>query len=222
MGTTTSHAAVRGPVHSGVFTQIARRPGGVTSRESMECIKAAQHGQGGPPRPAVSFRPPPAPILAIFPSAGSHVTFGAQILARSVARRQPGENRRFTHARGGEAAMAGSDLAAAGGKSGRNQPGRGFAGSRAAGSGGDEGTRTPDPLLAKEVLSQLSYIPIAGQVIVAAELSGRRSCGRHGSGPDARHASGRRARAPGTRRRGRREPAPRGRARDRPARPPAR
>jgi hypothetical protein len=26
--------------------------------------------------------------------------------------------------------------------------------------GGDEGTRTPDPLLAKEVLSQLSYIPI--------------------------------------------------------------
>ena len=28
-------------------------------------------------------------------------------------------------------------------------------------SGGDEGTRTPDPLLAKEVLSQLSYIPIA-------------------------------------------------------------
>ena len=30
-------------------------------------------------------------------------------------------------------------------------------------SGGDEGTRTPDPLLAKEVLSQLSYIP-AGMV----------------------------------------------------------
>ena len=28
--------------------------------------------------------------------------------------------------------------------------------------GGDEGTRTPDPLLAKEVLSQLSYIPIGG------------------------------------------------------------
>ena len=26
--------------------------------------------------------------------------------------------------------------------------------------GGDEGTRTPDPLLAKEVLSQLSYIPV--------------------------------------------------------------
>ena len=26
-------------------------------------------------------------------------------------------------------------------------------------SGGDEGVRTPDPLLAKQVLSQLSYIP---------------------------------------------------------------
>ncbi len=26
-------------------------------------------------------------------------------------------------------------------------------------TGGDEGTRTPDPLLAKQVLSQLSYIP---------------------------------------------------------------
>ncbi len=30
--------------------------------------------------------------------------------------------------------------------------------------GGDEGTRTPDPLLAKEVLSQLSYIPAAASV----------------------------------------------------------
>ena len=27
------------------------------------------------------------------------------------------------------------------------------------GSGGDEGARTPDPLLAKQVLSQLSYTP---------------------------------------------------------------
>jgi hypothetical protein len=37
--------------------------------------------------------------------------------------------------------------------------------------GGDEGTRTPDPLLAKEVLSQLSYIPIVahGMVTKAAE-----------------------------------------------------
>ena len=31
-----------------------------------------------------------------------------------------------------------------------------------AGFGGDEETRTPDPLLAKEVLSQLSYIPVTG------------------------------------------------------------
>ena len=29
------------------------------------------------------------------------------------------------------------------------------------GSGGDEETRTPDPLLAKEMLCQLSYVPIA-------------------------------------------------------------
>ena len=27
------------------------------------------------------------------------------------------------------------------------------------GCGGDEGTRTPDPLLAKQMLSQLSYVP---------------------------------------------------------------
>lgn len=29
-----------------------------------------------------------------------------------------------------------------------------------AGSGGDEETRTPDPLLAKEMLCRLSYVPI--------------------------------------------------------------
>jgi hypothetical protein len=29
-----------------------------------------------------------------------------------------------------------------------------------AGSGGDEETRTPDPLLAKEMLFQLSYVPV--------------------------------------------------------------
>jgi hypothetical protein len=39
-------------------------------------------------------------------------------------------------------------------------------------SGGDEGTRTPDPRLAKAVLSQLSYIPIkpsAVSLLIAAE-----------------------------------------------------
>ena len=35
----------------------------------------------------------------------------------------------------------------------------------AACDGGDEGTRTPDPLLAKEVLSQLSYIPVAAGIL---------------------------------------------------------
>jgi hypothetical protein len=30
------------------------------------------------------------------------------------------------------------------------------------GGGGDEETRTPDPLLAKEMLYQLSYVPLAG------------------------------------------------------------
>jgi hypothetical protein len=29
-----------------------------------------------------------------------------------------------------------------------------------AGGGGDEETRTPDPLLAKEMLCQLSYVPV--------------------------------------------------------------
>ena len=32
-------------------------------------------------------------------------------------------------------------------------------------AGGDEGNRTPDPLLAGQVLSQLSYTPIAGAVL---------------------------------------------------------
>ena len=31
------------------------------------------------------------------------------------------------------------------------------------GSGGDEETRTPDPLLAKEMLCQLSYVPVESQ-----------------------------------------------------------
>ena len=33
-------------------------------------------------------------------------------------------------------------------------------GSRRVGDGGDEETRTPDPLLAKEMLCQLSYVPL--------------------------------------------------------------
>src|SRR5918996_2761805 len=63
----------------GVFTTIARRPGGVTSRESDEFITRPRQGQGE--------------------------------------------------------------------------------------VGGDEGTRTPDPLLAKEVLSQLSYIPVRSVIL---------------------------------------------------------
>ena len=31
--------------------------------------------------------------------------------------------------------------------------------------GGDEETRTPDPLLAKEMLCQLSYVPLPGSVV---------------------------------------------------------
>jgi|SoiMethySBSTD1v2_1073268.scaffolds.fasta_scaffold1012784_1 hypothetical protein len=34
------------------------------------------------------------------------------------------------------------------------------------GGGGDEETRTPDPLLAKEVLYQLSYVPSAPGLVV--------------------------------------------------------
>ena len=32
--------------------------------------------------------------------------------------------------------------------------------------GGDEETRTPDPLLAKETLCQLSYVPMTGKEVV--------------------------------------------------------
>jgi hypothetical protein len=38
-------------------------------------------------------------------------------------------------------------------------------------SGGDEETRTPDPLLAKEMLCQLSYVP-AGQAVVEEGMVG--------------------------------------------------
>ena len=36
---------------------------------------------------------------------------------------------------------------------------------RVTGDGGDEETRTPDPLLAKEMLCQLSYVPLHGVVV---------------------------------------------------------
>jgi hypothetical protein len=38
--------------------------------------------------------------------------------------------------------------------------------SRLLGDGGDEETRTPDPLLAKEMLCQLSYVPSGRKVVV--------------------------------------------------------
>ena len=38
-------------------------------------------------------------------------------------------------------------------------------GSRRLGDGGDEETRTPDPLLAKEMLCQLSYVPSGRKVV---------------------------------------------------------
>jgi hypothetical protein len=49
--------------------------------------------------------------------------------------------------------------------------------------GGDEETRTPDPLLAKEMLCQLSYVPARGGSVVGdsglepetSALSGQRS-----------------------------------------------
>ncbi len=94
-------------------------------------------------------------------------------------------------------------------------------------NGGDEGTRTPDPLLAKEVLSQLSYIPTARASYPAPParskaLSGRRRSGRHAAAPDARGANARPARARRTRHRVRPEPSRRRCARGRPGRPPAR
>ena len=39
---------------------------------------------------------------------------------------------------------------------------RTFLGAGGGGDGGGEGIRTPDPLLAKQVLSRLSYTPICG------------------------------------------------------------
>ena len=56
-------------------------------------------------------------------------------------------------------------------------------GAGAAGDGGDEETRTPDPLLAKEMLYQLSYVPAPGVGMVGdsglepetSALSGQRS-----------------------------------------------
>jgi hypothetical protein len=54
---------------------------------------------------------------------------------------------------------------------------------RGSGDGGDEETRTPDPLLAKEMLYQLSYVPAPGGGMVGdsglepetSALSGQRS-----------------------------------------------
>jgi hypothetical protein len=54
---------------------------------------------------------------------------------------------------------------------------------RSDGDGGDEETRTPDPLLAKEMLYQLSYVPAPGGGMVGdsglepetSALSGQRS-----------------------------------------------
>jgi hypothetical protein len=43
--------------------------------------------------------------------------------------------------------------------------------SGSAGGGGDEETRTPDPLLAKEMLCQLSYVP-GGRVMLLVGVSG--------------------------------------------------
>ena len=40
------------------------------------------------------------------------------------------------------------------------------AGAAGRGDGGDEETRTPDPLLAKEMLCQLSYVPLRREEVV--------------------------------------------------------
>ena len=40
------------------------------------------------------------------------------------------------------------------------------------GGGGDEETRTPDPLLAKEMLFQLSYVPVARALREVVGVSG--------------------------------------------------
>ena len=58
-----------------------------------------------------------------------------------------------------------------------------FVSAVAGGDGGDEETRTPDPLLAKEMLYQLSYVPAPGGGMVGdsglepetSALSGQRS-----------------------------------------------
>ena len=54
----------------------------------------------------------------------------------------------------------------AGGSRGRPGSLRFVLGAVRGGGGGDEETRTPDPLLAKEVLYQLSYVPSAPGLVV--------------------------------------------------------
>ena len=98
--------------------------------------------------------------------------------------------------------------------------------------GGDEGTRTPDPLLAKEVLSQLSYIPIGVPRILSAPTHrvnaarrvaiGRRRSGAHGAELVAPRATARRGPGRRIRRRAPRAPAQARRANGPRARPPAR
>ena len=54
------------------------------------------------------------------------------------------------------------------------------------GTGGDEETRTPDPLLAKELLYQLSYIPR----LTLSVASGRSNVGASGLEPETSALSG--------------------------------